>query len=59
MDTVYELTALLNDKKLPVYGKGINIIDEWSYVEDADVRPQILKYMGLSRTQWTVTATIN
>jgi methyltransferase (TIGR00027 family) len=41
------------------YANGIRIIGEWSYVEDDDVRPKVLKYLGLSRTQWTVTATIN
>ncbi len=45
--------------ELESYGSGIKVIDEWSYVEDPDTRPRILKYMGLSRTQWTVTAAIN
>ncbi len=45
--------------ELETYGKGIKVIDEWSYVEDPDVRPRIYKYMGLNRTQWTVTAAIN
>ncbi|UCH13938.1 MAG: class I SAM-dependent methyltransferase [Bacteroidales bacterium] len=48
-----------NAFELESYANGINIIDEWSYVEDPDIRPRILKYMGISRTQWTVTATIN
>ena len=41
------------------YANGIKIIGEWSYVEDDDIRPKVLKYLGLSRTQWTITATIN
>lgn len=45
------------------YGKGIKIIDEWSYVEDDDIRPAILKLFKNSRTftktQWTVTAALN
>ena len=45
--------------ELESYGRGIKVIDEWSYVEDPDVHPRILKYMGISRTQWTITATIN
>jgi methyltransferase (TIGR00027 family) len=48
-----------NALELESYGNGIKVIDEWSYVEDPDIRPQILKYMGISRTQWTITATIN
>ena len=36
------------------YGKGIKVIDEWSYIEDPDVRPTLYKYMGLNRTQSTV-----
>ena len=38
---------------------GLKVIDEWSFVEDDDVYPHILKYLGLARTQWTVTAAIN
>jgi O-methyltransferase involved in polyketide biosynthesis len=48
-----------NALELESYGNGIKVIDEWSYVEDPDTRPRILKYMGLSRTQWTITATLN
>jgi O-methyltransferase involved in polyketide biosynthesis len=46
-------------KDIESYGNGIKVIDEWSYMEDEDVRLRILKYLGLSRTQWTVTAVIN
>jgi methyltransferase (TIGR00027 family) len=48
-----------NAFELESYGNGIKVIDEWSYIEDHDIRPRIYKYMGFSRTQWTVTVTIN
>jgi methyltransferase (TIGR00027 family) len=48
-----------NAAELESFGRGIKVIDEWSYVQDPDVRPRILKYLGISRTQWTVTATID
>lgn len=51
--------GIKNAAELESYEKGIKVIDEWSYVEDPDIRPRILKYMGISRTQWTITATIN
>lgn len=45
------------------YGKGFKIIKEWSYLEDDDVRPKILKYLRrfkfITRTQWTLIASIN
>jgi methyltransferase (TIGR00027 family) len=45
--------------ELESYANGIKVIDEWSYVEDPDMHPKILKYLGVSRTQWTVVAEIN
>jgi len=48
-----------NAFELESYGKCIKVIDEWSYIQGPDIRPRIYKYMGLSRTQWTVTVTIN
>ena len=48
-----------NAFELESYGNGIKVMDEWSYIEDPDIRPRIYKYLGLSRTQWTVTASIN
>jgi methyltransferase (TIGR00027 family) len=48
-----------NASELESYGNGIKIIDEWVYTEDPDIRPRIYKYILPSRTQWTVTATIN
>jgi O-methyltransferase involved in polyketide biosynthesis len=46
-------------KDIEGFADGIKEVDEWSYVEDMDVYPKFLKYMGIARTQWTVTATIN
>ncbi len=46
-------------REIESYGNGLNVIGEWSYIEDDDVRPKVLKYLGLSRTQWTIMATIN
>lgn len=51
--------GIKNALELESYGNGIKVIDEWSFVEDPNVRPRIYKYLGLSRTQWTITATIN
>jgi methyltransferase (TIGR00027 family) len=51
--------GIRNAAELELYGNGIKVIDEWSYVEDPDIRPRILKYMWISRTQWTLTASIN
>jgi methyltransferase (TIGR00027 family) len=48
-----------NALELEAFADGIRVVNEWSYVEDPDLHPRILKYLGLSRTQWTVTATIN
>jgi O-methyltransferase involved in polyketide biosynthesis len=41
------------------FGEGLKVENEWSYFEDPDIRPRILKYLGYSRTQWTVTVSIN
>jgi O-methyltransferase involved in polyketide biosynthesis len=53
--------GIRNAAELETYGKGIQVLDEWAYVDDPDVRPRIYRYLykGLSRTQWTVTAAIN
>lgn len=44
---------------IEAYGNGLKVIDEWSYFEDPDLQPKFMKYLGLSRTQWTVTVAIN
>jgi len=45
------------------YGNGLKIIDEWSYIDDDDIRPKVLKYFrqfkSFTRTQWTITASLN
>ncbi|MBN1464157.1 class I SAM-dependent methyltransferase [candidate division KSB1 bacterium] len=46
-------------RELEAFAGGIKVVDEWSYVEDPDMRPRLFKYLGFSRTQWTVMATIN
>ncbi len=48
-----------NARDLESFGPGLRVIEEWSYVDDPDVRPKILKYAGISRTQWTVVLGIN
>ena len=48
-----------NAFELESYGNGIKVVNEWSYFEDPDMRPRIYKYLGISRSQWTITATIN
>jgi methyltransferase (TIGR00027 family) len=45
--------------ELETYGPGIKVVDEWSYLEDPDMRPRIYRHLGISRTQWTVIATVN
>lgn len=51
--------GLKKAEEIEYYGSGLKVTGEWSYVEDPDVRPRILKYMGISRTQWTIIASIN
>jgi len=48
-----------NAREIETYGPGIRVIDEWAFVDDPDCRPRLFRYLGLGRTQWTVTATIN
>ena len=44
------------------YGKNIKVTEEWSYLEDNDVKPVFLKLFKnmklMSRTQWTIKAKI-
>ena len=51
--------GIRNARELETYGQGIRVVDEWSFVDDPDVRPRFYRYLGIGRTQWTVTATIN
>jgi O-methyltransferase involved in polyketide biosynthesis len=51
--------GIKNARELESYADGIKVIGEWSYFEDPDIRPRILRYLRLERSQWTVIATIN
>lgn len=51
--------GIKNALELESYSNGIKVVNEWSYVEDPDLHSRILKYLRISRTQWTITATIN
>ncbi len=52
-----------NAAEVEMYGEGINVIEEWSYFEDEDIKPGILKIFKnikyFSRTQWTIKADLN
>jgi methyltransferase (TIGR00027 family) len=45
-------------REIESYARGLRVVDEWSFVDDPDVRPRILRHLGLGRTQWTVTVEI-
>lgn len=51
--------GIKNAFELESYADGIKVINEWSYIEDTDMKPKFLKYMGISRTQWTISLSIN
>jgi hypothetical protein len=51
--------GIKNAHELETFGSGIKVINEWSFLQNPDLRPRIYKYLGLSRTQWTITAAIN
>ena len=51
--------GIRNAREIESYADGLKILDEWSYLDDPDVRPRILKYLALRRTQWTVTVGVN
>lgn len=44
------------------FGSGIKVVEEWSYLEEKDVRPAMLKLFRnwklFTRSQWTVRASI-
>jgi O-methyltransferase involved in polyketide biosynthesis len=48
-----------NAREIETYADGLRVLHEWSFVEDPDCRPRFYKYLGVGRTQWTVTASIN
>jgi methyltransferase (TIGR00027 family) len=45
------------------YADNIKVVEEWSYYEDEDISPKILRLLRnvkpFSRTQWTIRATIS
>ncbi|MGA1792599.1 MAG: class I SAM-dependent methyltransferase [Thermoplasmatota archaeon] len=49
-------------KDLESFGSNIKLLEEWSYFEDRDIRPRIMKPLGklkmFSRSQWTVRLSI-
>jgi methyltransferase (TIGR00027 family) len=46
-------------REIESWGSGLQVVDEWSYVDDPDARPRFLKYLGVSRTQWTVVVSVH
>jgi len=54
--------GIRNAGDVEAYGDNIRVLEEWSYLEDEDIKPEILKLLGhfklFSRTQWTIQATI-
>ncbi|MFH0768670.1 MAG: class I SAM-dependent methyltransferase [Chloroflexota bacterium] len=50
-------------KDIEAYGNNIKVVEEWSFFEDADIKPTILKLFRnvrlFTRAQWTIRATIN
>lgn len=50
-------------KDIETYGDNIKVVEEWSYFEDEDIKPAILRLFRnvklFSRTQWTIRATIS
>jgi len=49
-------------KDVEAFGNNIKIVEEWSYFEDEDIKPKFFrlfwKFKPMSRTQWTIKATI-
>ena len=49
-------------KEIESYGSGIRVAGEWSYFEEKEIKPSLLKLFRhlkfLTRTQWTVMAEI-
>jgi methyltransferase (TIGR00027 family) len=44
------------------YGRQLRVVEQWSYFEDADIRPKVLhlfrNFRFLTRTQWTIKALV-
>jgi len=49
-------------KDLESFGSNIKLLEEWTYFEDRDIRPKILRLLGkfkrFSRSEWTVRRSI-
>lgn len=49
-------------REVEEYGENIRVVDEWSYFQDRDIHPKILRlfrhFRFLSRTQWTIRIAI-
>jgi methyltransferase (TIGR00027 family) len=54
--------GLADAKEIESYGKNIRVVEEWSYLEDKDIKPGFLRLFRnmkfISRTQWTIKALI-
>lgn len=52
-----------NAAEVEGFGHNIRVVEEWSYFEDEDIKPAILKlfryFKSLSRTQWTIRALLD
>jgi methyltransferase (TIGR00027 family) len=54
--------GMRDGKEVESYADAFKLIDEWSYFEDPDVRPNVLRLLkhikAFSRTQWTIRTEI-
>ncbi len=55
-------SGLRDASEVESYGSGIKVTKEWSYLEEDDIRPALLKlfrkWKFMNRTQWTIKASI-
>ena len=56
----YYQFGVRNATEIEGFGHNIRVVEEWSYFEDADIKPSIFRlfrhFKALSRTQWTIRA---
>ena len=49
-----------NSSDIESYSEGIEVVEEWAYFEDEDIKPKILRLfrnmLFVSSTQWTIKA---
>ena len=54
--------GIAQGKDIEAYADNLKVLEEWSYFEEPDVRPRMLRFLrhfkSFSRTQWTVRAEI-